>query len=163
MKKNALPFPAVFAMGLFPALILTYALFNPEGMSYFQSVLKPVWKIVTKTGPGSLKQFGSVQAFVGVCLAIGVVYYSNQVMNYVGVSGLFLSMAFFGTFYWMLIEQKILASERLSAHIILILVSLFLALSVAWPRRPKAEEPPPESPSEPPPGSPSNPPNPFQG
>lgn len=150
MKKNTLPFFVLFVMALFPALILTYAIFNPEGMSYFHSVLMPLLKSTSKGGNVSLKHISSVQAFVGVCLLIGVVFYSKQVKNFVGSSGLLLSIAFFGTFYWMLIEQKFLSSARLSAHIILILVSLFLALSVAWPRRNKPSEQKEESSSKPP-------------
>lgn len=151
MKNQDFPFPALFAMGFFPALLLAYAMFNPEGMSYFQSVLKPAWAILSSNKPEGWKQFNSIQAFVGVCLLIGIVFYSKQVVNFVGSTGLFLSIAFFGTFYWMLIEQKLLPSERLSAHIILILVSLFLGMSVAWPRRAKPEEPK----DEPPKGGPS--------
>ncbi|TNE51170.1 MAG: hypothetical protein EP343_03525 [Deltaproteobacteria bacterium] len=148
MKNRSLPMSALFALGFFPALLLMYAIFNPEGMSYFQNVLKPLWKLAAA---GKLKisvHLNSVQAFVGVCLAIGVVFFTKQVIRFVGVAGLLLAIAFFGTFYWMLMEQKLLPSERVSAHLILLLVSVFLGVSVAWPVRSQSEASEPALPQE---------------
>lgn len=148
MKNRTFPPPALFAMGFFPALLLMYAIFNPEGMSYFQNVLKPLWKLAAAEKLKLSEHLNSVQAFVGVCLAIGVVFYAKQVVRFVGTTGFLLAMAFFGTFYWMLMEQKLLPSERVSAHLILLLVSIFLGVSVAWPARSSSEASEPALPQE---------------
>ena len=152
MTKDSIPLFGIFLLGLLPALLLTYALFNPEGTSYFQSVVAPVWKALRLGTPKPYASVNSVSAFIGVCLLIGIVFYAKQVANFVGVLGLVLSIAFFSTFYWMLIEQKLLPSERISAHVQLILISLFLATSVTWPRRKGAAPAQPQTPTSSPEG-----------
>jgi len=143
-----------FGLALFPALLMVYAIYNPEGVSYYHKVLLPLSKNISKNPSKPFVTLRAIHAFVGVCLMIGILFYFRQVVAFVGATGAMLSVAFFGTFHWVLIEEQVLSSPRLSSHLILVLIALFVSVSTAWPKkRPQNQEQQAAPPSVPPPSN----------
>jgi len=104
------------------ALILVFASYNPEGYSYFH------WGIL------EIKSITAIKAFVGVVLLIGWVIFIRATVNSLGLVGLSLAVAFFGTLLWIIVDWGWvpLDSIKLLSYIVLIMASAILATGMSW-------------------------------
>lgn len=104
------------------ALILVFATYNPEGYSYFH------WGIL------EIQSFTALKAFVGVVLLIGWVIFIRATVNSLGLIGLSLAVAFFGTLLWIIVDWGWvpLESVKLLSYIVLIMASAILATGMSW-------------------------------
>ena len=104
------------------ALILVFATYNPEGYSYFH------WGIL------EIQSFTALKAFVGVVLLIGWVIFIRATVNSLGLIGLSLAVAFFGTLLWIIVDWGWvpLGSVKLLSYIVLIMASAILATGMSW-------------------------------
>lgn len=104
------------------ALILVFATYNPEGYSYFH------WGIL------EIQSITATKAFVGVILIIGWVIFIRATINSLGLIGLSLAIAFFGTLLWIIVDWGWvpLDSVKLLSYIVLVMASAILATGMSW-------------------------------
>lgn len=112
-----------FVPRLLLSLTLVFATYNPEKpYSYFY------WALA------DLPEFSALKAFAGVVLLIGWSIYLSATIEALGLFGLLLTLAFFGTGLWVLIDQGWihLDSPRAITYSVLILLSAVLAVGLGW-------------------------------
>ena len=104
------------------ALILVFATYNPEGYSFFH------WGIL------EYKAITALKAFTGVVLLIGWVIFIRATVTSLGIIGLILAIAFFGTLLWIIVDWGWvpLDSIKLLSYIVLIMASAILATGMSW-------------------------------
>ncbi|HEC13349.1 MAG TPA: hypothetical protein ENI80_08915 [Acidiferrobacteraceae bacterium] len=107
---------------LLAAFVLVLATYNPEGKSYYHWVSQ------------NLDSPNAIMAFAGVALLIGWAIFIRATLRSLGVIGVALTVAFFGTLGWFLIEQDIISLNniRVFTYIILIMVSLVIGIGMSW-------------------------------
>lgn len=112
-----------FFVRLFFALLLVFATFNPSGYSYYDWTLA-----IMETGLTPLF------AFSGVLLVIGWVIYLRATLTSLGLIGLILAFAFFGSLLWMVIDWGIVPADSIETitYIVLCLLSMVLAIGMSW-------------------------------
>ncbi|NOQ79861.1 MAG: hypothetical protein GQ546_10725 [Gammaproteobacteria bacterium] len=112
-----------FFVRLFFAFILVFATFNPSGYSFYDWILKGM-----ETG------FEPLMAFAGIVLLIGWVVYIRATITSLGLIGLILAFAFFGTLLWMVIDWGFIPADSIQiiTYIILSLLSMVLAIGMSW-------------------------------
>ncbi len=112
-----------FLIRLFFALILVFATYNPSGYSFYQ------WFLI------SLEQgLKPLIAFSGIVLLIGWIIYLRATITSLGIIGLTLAFAFFGTLLWMIIDWGIVPVDSIEmiTYIVLLLLSMVLAIGMSW-------------------------------
>jgi len=108
------------------ALLLVYATFNPEGISFFHWTLAP---IVRGEGIGSV---GSLKVVAGILLLIGWLVFLRASRRSLGILGAGLVLG--GAIVWLLIGSRVVppGSARAVTHIALVIVSLVLTIGGSW-------------------------------
>lgn len=121
MASNGFDFASFFGR-LVAALLLVYATYNPSGYSYFH------WL------NNSLPDFDPLVALAGVVLLIGWVIFIRATVRSMGVLGVTLAVAFFGTLLWLIIDQGWLSVDntRVITYIALFLLGAVLATGMSW-------------------------------
>jgi hypothetical protein len=106
----------------FFALALVLATYNPSGYSYYH------W--LTETLPG----YNAPLVFAGVVLLIGWTVFIRATLRALGVFGLVLAFAFFGTLLWLVIDRGWVSPDNLKTltYLILVLLSGVLAIGMSW-------------------------------
>ncbi len=122
MARNAFNLES-FVVRLFFAFILVFATFNPSGYSFYDWILKAI-----NTGIEPL------MIFTGIILLIGWVVYIRATITSLGLIGLILAFAFFGSMLWMVIDWGIVPADsiQLITYIVLSLLSMVLAIGMSW-------------------------------
>ncbi|MCK5648975.1 MAG: hypothetical protein KAI22_08860 [Gammaproteobacteria bacterium] len=122
MANNAFNLGSFFVR-LFFALILVFITYNPSDYSFYQWMLTGL-----KTG------FEPLMAFSGIILLIGWVIYIRATISSLGLIGLILAFAFFGTLLWMVIDWGFVPADSIDAitYIVLSLLSMVLAIGMSW-------------------------------
>ncbi|MCW8931792.1 MAG: DUF6524 family protein [Gammaproteobacteria bacterium] len=112
-----------FFIRLFFALILVFATFNPSGYSFYHWILTAL-----ETG------FEPLMVLAGIVLLIGWVVYIRATISSLGLIGLILAFAFFGTLIWMVIDWGIVPVDSIQTitYIVLSLLSMVLAIGMSW-------------------------------
>lgn len=112
-----------FFIRLFFAFILVFASYNPSGYSFYDWM-----RIALETG------FEPLMAFAGIILLIGWVVYIRATISSLGLTGLILAFAFFGTLLWMVIDWGIVPVDSIQTitYIVLSLLSMVLAIGMSW-------------------------------
>ena len=107
---------------LIAALALVYATYNPSGYSYFHWV------------DNSLPEFDPLVAFAGVVLLIGWVMFIRATIRSMGLLGVLLAAAFFGTLLWLIIDRGWLSLDNTKAitYITEFLLAAVLATGMSW-------------------------------
>ena len=104
------------------ALILVFATYNPSGYSFFDWVL--------------LEDSGNIvfKIFLGIILIIGWAIYVRATRRSLGIIGIALAIAFFGTLLWLLIDLNIIPANTVTAvsYIILFIIGCLLATGMCW-------------------------------
>ncbi|MEO8633969.1 MAG: DUF6524 family protein [Gemmatimonadales bacterium] len=117
---------------LVAALVLVYATYNPQGVSYFH------WAIQAKTGEtglgGILHGFTPLKAFAGLVLVAAWVVFLQAAQRSLGAGGAILVVGLFACTIWAMIYYGVISptSSKAIANLILIAVSLVLAIGMSW-------------------------------
>lgn len=115
-------------MRFIAALVLVYATFNPEGISYFHWVFEPLRTGVATGGPMALK------FLAGIVLLIGWAVFVQATRRSLGIGGVLLVAAVGGGLIWLLIELKLMSatSSKAIGHIALVVAAIILAAGMSW-------------------------------
>jgi hypothetical protein len=112
------------------SLILVYGTFNPEGFSFFDWALEPLFE-------GQLtvaRQDLPLKILVGLAL-IGIwAFFLKTTRRSIGLKGAFLMLAIMGVLVWLLIDWHVFrpASSRAITHLVLIALTVVLTIGMAW-------------------------------
>ena len=104
------------------AIIVVFATYNPEGVSYYHWVYE------------ALPDFSVLKAFVGVILLIGWIILFRATFGSLGFIGILLAAAFFGLAIWLIIDVLGLSTDnlRVISYIIGIMLASVLSVGVSW-------------------------------
>lgn len=110
-----------FFIRFFLALVLVFATWNPTEYSYTHWLLT------------SLPSITAPLALAGVVLLIGWILFLNATLESLGMLGVVLSAAFFGTLTWFFIDQGWLsARNEIFSYVSLLLIAAILAVGMSW-------------------------------
>jgi len=111
-----------FIMRFVFAVIVVFATYNPEGVSYFHWVYQ------------ALPDFSLLKAFVGVVMVIGWVILIRATIGSLGFIGILLAAAFFGLAIWLILDVLGLSTDdiRVISYIIEIMLASVLSIGVSW-------------------------------
>lgn len=110
------------------ALALVFFSYNPHGKSYFH------W-LTTYFSPAAESAVSlPVLAFVGIVLLIIWTIYIRATVRSLGMFGLLLAAAFFGTLLWVVIDLDLisLSNKTVVLDIILVIIAGVLAIGISW-------------------------------
>lgn len=104
------------------ALFLVFLSYNPSGYSYFHWVRN------------TLPDYTPLMIFAGVVLLILWVIFLRATLRSLGLIGLTLTFAFFGTLVWLLVDWKLVPVDNVEAvsYIVLAVLSAVLAIGMSW-------------------------------
>ncbi|ORU92449.1 MAG: hypothetical protein A6F70_02720 [Cycloclasticus sp. symbiont of Bathymodiolus heckerae] len=104
------------------ALTLVFASYNSAGLSYYH------WAIT------KIPDITSVMAFSGLVLLVGWVVYIRATLRSLGIIGIALATALFGTLFWMIIDWGIVAADNVQAvtYIIQTILCFIMATGMSW-------------------------------
>jgi hypothetical protein len=104
------------------ALIVVFATYNPEGLSYYH------WAVER------LSEFSVLKAFIGVILLVGWIILIRATLGSLGTIGILLSIAFFGLAIWLIIDVLGLSADkaRVISYIIELMLAGVLSIGVSW-------------------------------
>jgi len=104
------------------AVILVFASYNPEGVSYYHWVSE------------ALPDFTVIKAFVGVIILIGWIILIRATLGSLGFIGILLAAAFFGLAIWLIVDVLGLSTDnvRVISYIIGIMLASVLSIGVSW-------------------------------
>jgi hypothetical protein len=111
-----------FVLRFVAGLVLVFASYNPDGYSYYDWVAK------------DFPSISAFQAFVGVVLIVGWAIYIRAAIRSLGIIGLVLATAFFGTLLWLVIDMGLVSVDniRIITYLILVLLALVLSTGLSW-------------------------------
>ena len=121
MAANGFDFTS-FLGRFIAAMVLVYATYNPSGYSFFHWV------------ENSLPEFDPLVALAGVVLLIGWVMFIRATMRSMGILGVLLASAFFGTLLWLIIDRGWLSVDntKMITYITQFLLAAILATGMSW-------------------------------
>ncbi len=104
------------------ALLLVLLSYNPSQYCYYDWLVK------------SFQSFNVLVIPAGIILVIGWTIYIRATLLSLGLWGLILSFALFGSLIWVLIDWEILELNNISllSWFIEIIISLILAIGMSW-------------------------------
>jgi len=104
------------------AVIVVFASYNPEGVSYYHWVAE------------AFPAFTLLKAFFGVVLIIGWAILIHATLGSLGFIGIILTSAFFGLAIWLIIDVFGLSANnlRVISYIIEIMLASVLSIGVSW-------------------------------
>ena len=104
------------------AIIIVFATYNPEGMSYYHWVSE------------TLAEFSILKAFLGVVLLIAWIILIRATLGSLGFIGITFAAAFFGLAIWLVIDVLGLSTDnfRVISYIIEIMLASVLSIGVSW-------------------------------
>ena len=104
------------------AIIVVFATYNPEGISYYHWVSE------------TLPEISIVKAFLGVVLLIAWIILIRATLGSLGFIGIILAAAFFGLAIWLVIDVLGLSTEnfRVISYIIEVMLASVLSIGVSW-------------------------------
>ncbi|MBE9516892.1 MAG: hypothetical protein IME93_07920, partial [Proteobacteria bacterium] len=101
---------------------VVFSTYNPEGISYYHWAGK------------AFPALTALQTFVGIALIVGWAVYIRAALRSLGIVGLTLATAFFGTLLWVVVDTGLIptASTRILTHLLLLLLALVLSTGLSW-------------------------------
>ena len=110
------------------ALVLVFATYNPEKLSYFHWAIAPLRTGEATSGPASLK------FLAGLALLGGWAVFLNATRRSIGLGGALLVLAISGGLVWLLIDVGVVSakSARGITYVVLLCTSLLLAVGMSW-------------------------------
>lgn len=111
-----------FAIRFIFAVIVVFATYNPEGISYYHWIHK------------DLPSFTVLKGFVGVVLLIGWVILMRATLGSLGLIGIILAIAFFGLLIWLVFDFFGIPTNsiRFVSYIIEFMAACILSIGVSW-------------------------------
>lgn len=103
-------------------MVLVFASYNPTGTSFYD------WAIIP------LPDINPVKAFAGILLLVGWIIFIRATLRSLGIIGIVLAVAVFGTLFWMIIDWGLVSTDNLEAvtYITQIILCLILATGMSW-------------------------------
>lgn len=116
------------ALRALAALVLVFATYNPEGVSYYHWAVAPLLSGASSAGPASVK------ALAGIALIAGWVVFLTATRRSIGITGSVLVLAISGALVWILLDFGLVSagSARGITYVVLICTSLLLAVGMSW-------------------------------
>ncbi len=129
MAKEGIGGLGIFLRLLF-ALVLVYATYNPEGISFYHWAILPL----TQAAKFSLGAIHPLKFLAAVALLVGWIIFLQATQRALGFKGVVLTLALFGGLVWLLIYWHVFSPRgaRAISHIVLIVVALLLATGMSW-------------------------------
>ncbi len=120
-KRNSFGWDSFIVRFVF-AVVIVFATYNPEGVSYFNWVYD------------ALPDFTVLKAFVGVILLIGWIILIRATLGSIGFIGVILAAAFFGLAIWLVVDVFGLSTDnsRVITYIVEIMLASVLSVGVSW-------------------------------
>jgi len=111
-----------FFVRFFFAIIVVFASYNPEGVSYYHWIAE------------AFPAFSLLKAFIGVVLLICWVILIRATLGSLGFIGIILASAFFGLAIWLIIDVFGLSADnqRVISYIVEIMLACVLSIGVSW-------------------------------
>ncbi len=111
-----------FALRFVFALLLVFATYNPLGWSYLHWV------------SADIGSFNALMALAGLLLIIGWTIYLRATFRSLGVIGLVLAAALFGTICWVLIDYQLLdaGSPTVVSYMVMLVLACVMAVGISW-------------------------------
>lgn len=105
------------------ALVVVFATYNPEGASYYHWVHE---------GDGSMP----IKAFAGIVLLIAWIFLLKSAQSSLGMLGVVLAAAFFGTLLWVILSFAHVSAQGTWAltYLIGVAVAGVLSVGLIWSR-----------------------------
>jgi len=105
------------------ALLLVFSSYNPSGISYFH------WHDQVSS------RYSVLAILIGITLLIGWAVFLRATFRSLGVFGLLLTGAFFGSLFWLIIDWGLVSRDDKTAitYILLILLSGIFTVGMSWP------------------------------
>ena len=112
------------------SLILVYGTFNPEGFSFFDWALEPLFAGQLTTARESLP----LKILVGLVLVGIWVFVVKTTRRSIGVKGALLLFAIMGVLVWLLIDWNVFrpSSSRAITHLVLVALTIVLTIGMSW-------------------------------
>jgi uncharacterized protein DUF6524 len=112
------------------ATALVYTTYNPEGVSFFHWVFRP---LALGVGP-FVHSLNPLKLLAAIALAAGWVVFVQATKRSLGTGGTLLVVALLGCLIWALVYYGVFSatSSRAIGHLILLVISLVLALGMSW-------------------------------
>ena len=103
------------------ALILVFATWNPTGWSFVHWLM------------GTLPNVTALLVFAGVVLVIGWFLFLHATLESLGLLGIILALAFFGTLTWLVFDLGWLSTgQEVLSYVVLVVIAAILAVGMAW-------------------------------
>jgi hypothetical protein len=103
------------------ALILVFATWNPTGWSFVH------WLI------NSLPNVTAGMVFAGVVLVIGWFLFLYATLESLGMLGIIMALAFFGSLTWLIFDLGWLSTgQGVLNYVVLVVISAILTVGMAW-------------------------------
>lgn len=111
-----------FGIRLLGALIVVFATYNPEGISYFHWGMRDFFPI------------DPLRIVVGIILLIAWIIFIRATMRSLGGVGLILTAALCAALLWLLIDWGIVpgGSVKVISYAVLLIIALILAVGMSW-------------------------------
>lgn len=111
-----------FLIRFVAGLTLVYSTYNPEGYSYYHWVIN------------NFPAISALQGFLGVLLLVGWAMYIRAALRSLGIVGLTLATAFFGTLLWLVVDVGLIPVDNIRAitYLVLTLLALVLSTGLSW-------------------------------
>ena len=112
------------------ALVLVYATYNPEGVSFYHWTIVPL----TQATKFSLSAIHPLKFLAAVALLVAWIVFLQATQRSLGIKGIVLTLALFGGLVWLLIYWNVFSPRgtRAISHVVLIVLSLVLATGMSW-------------------------------
>jgi hypothetical protein len=104
------------------AVVVVFATYNPEGVSYFHWVKE------------EFPTFTILKGFIGVVLLIGWAILIRATIGSLGAIGIILAVAFFGLLIWLIFDVFGIPTDsiRVVTYIIQVMIASVLSIGVSW-------------------------------
>jgi|SRR5450759_2702563 len=103
------------------ALVLVFATWNPTGWSFVHWLLSTLPNVTASL------------VFSGVVLVIGWFLFLHATLESLGLLGIILALAFFGTLTWLVFDLGWLSTgQGVLSYVVLVVTAAILAVGMAW-------------------------------
>lgn len=119
-----------FLIRLALALVLVFATYNPEGLSYFHWLKVSTYEGVAKSWVDST----ALKFLAGTLLVAGWAIFLNATRQSLGFFGVGLTVALCAGLIWLAAELDLFAADDqiVITHLTLVVVAIVLAVGVSW-------------------------------
>ena len=103
------------------ALVLVFATWNPTGRSFYHWLM------------GNLSNVTALLVFAGVVLVIGWFLFLHATLESLGLLGIILTLAFFGSLTWLVFDLGWLSTNQgVLSYVVLVVIAAILAVGMSW-------------------------------